>query len=139
MTAPPNTAPSPASFQSLMAFDFGLRRVGVAKGLRQLGHGMPLPTIKAEGKAVFEPIAVLIKAWEPQALVVGVPRHPDGAEHDMTRRARKFAAQLRGRFYLPVFEVDERYTSACAQDEGAQDLDAAAAVLILEQFLRESS
>jgi len=69
------------------------------------------------------------------ALVVGVPFHPDGAAHDNTRRARRFARQLHGRFGLPVHEVDERYTTTEAAAAGARDLDAASAAIILEQFL----
>jgi putative Holliday junction resolvase len=79
----------------------------------------------------------LIAEWQPDALVVGVPRHPDGAPHDNTRRAERFARQLAGRFGLPVHEVDERYTTTEARSFGARDADAAAAALILEQFLRE--
>ncbi|NAV69324.1 Holliday junction resolvase RuvX, partial [Salmonella sp. zj-f50] len=68
--------------------------------------------------------------------VVGVPYHPDGAAHDNTQRARRFARQLRGRFGLPVYEVDERYSTTEARSSGATDADAGAACVILEQFLR---
>jgi putative holliday junction resolvase len=70
-------------------------------------------------------------------LVVGVPCHPDGAPHDNTRRAQRFARQLHGRFKLAVHEVDERYTTTEALAAGAPDADAASAVLILDQFFRE--
>ena len=70
------------------------------------------------------------------ALVVGVPYHPDGASHENTRRAQRFARQLHGRFHLPVFEVDERYSTTEALSQGAKDADAASACIILEQFLR---
>jgi putative Holliday junction resolvase len=70
--------------------------------------------------------------------VVGVPTHPDGAPHDNTRRAQAFARRLHGRFRLPVHEVDERYTTVEALQRGAEDVDAAAAALILEQFLRSA-
>ncbi len=127
--------------QSPLAFDFGLRRVGVASGLRLTGSATPLATLHAQGKAVFPAIEKLLQEWQPDALVVGVPRHPDGAPHAMTAAAQKFAASLRGRFKKPVFEVDERYTSVEAEAQGAgrAELDAAAATLILEQFFRESS
>ncbi len=127
--------------QSPLAFDFGLRRVGVASGLRLTGAATPLATLHAQGKAVFPAIEKLLQEWQPDALVVGVPRHPDGAPHAMTAAAQKFAASLRGRFKKPVFEVDERYTSVEAEAQGAgrAELDAAAATLILEQFFRESS
>jgi putative holliday junction resolvase len=125
--------------RSLLSFDYGERRVGVATGNTLLGRGSPLRTLAAEGEARFAAIAALLAEWQPDALVVGVPFHPDGAEHDNTRRARRFARQLRGRFGLPVHEVDERYTTVEAAAGGAADVDAASAVLILEQFLRESS
>lgn len=124
---------------TLLAFDFGLKRVGVATGNTLLRQAQPLRTIAAEGDARFEACAKLIAEWQPAALVVGVPYHPDGAEHDNTRRARRFARQLHGRFQLPVHEVDERYTTTEAHAQGAKDADAAAAALILDQFFRETS
>ncbi len=125
--------------QSLMAFDFGLRRTGVATGQRLLGLTRPLTTLTAEGEARFERIAALVREWQPDALVVGVPRHPDGAEHENTRRARRFARQLQGRLNLPVHEVDERYSTVEVQAAGqVRDVDAAAAALILEQYFREA-
>ncbi len=130
---------SPYEVQSPLAFDYGLRRVGVASGSRLSGLAQPLRTLKAEGKAIYPLIEPLLAEWQPDALVVGVPRHPDGADHAMTAAARKFAASLRGRFHKPVFEVDERYTSVEAESLGAKDVDAAAAALILEQFFRESA
>lgn len=128
-----------AQAQTPLAFDFGLRRIGVATGSRLTGQARPLRTLQAQGRAVFPLIETLLAQWEPDALVVGVPRHPDGAPHAMTLAAQKFAARLRGRFKKPVFEVDERYTSVEAEAAGAPDVDAAAAALILEQFFRESS
>jgi len=123
--------------QSFLAFDFGLRRVGVATGNTLLRSAQPLRTIAAEGDARFQAIGALIREWAPDALVVGVPFHPDGAAHDNTERARRFGRQLHGRFRLPVHEVDERYTTTEALAAGAPDADAAAAALILEQFFRE--
>lgn len=122
--------------QSFLAFDFGTRRVGVASGNTVLGAAQPLQTIAAEGDARFAAIARLLDEWKPDALVVGVPFHPDGAPHDNTRRAQRFARQLHGRFRLPVHEVDERYTTTEALADGARDADAAAAALILDQYLR---
>lgn len=129
----------PQDVQAPLAFDYGLRRVGVASGSRLTGQARALKTLQAQGKAVYALIEPLLAEWQPDALVVGVPRHPDGAEHAMTAAARKFAASLRGRFHKPVFEVDERYTSVEAEAAGAKDVDAAAAALILEQFFRESA
>ena len=126
----------PAAQASFLAFDFGLKRTGVAVGNRLTRSATPLPTIRAEGEARWTPLAARIADWQPDALVIGVPFHPDGAEHENTRRARKFARQLRGRFGLPVFEVDERYSTTEALSAGAADADAASACIILEQFLR---
>ncbi len=128
----------PGDVQAALAFDFGLRRVGVATGARLAG-ARPLTTLTEPGKAVFPAIERLLTEWQPDALVVGVPRHPDGTPHAMTAAASKFAASLRGRFHKPVFEVDERYTSVEAEAMGACDVDATAAALILDQFYRESS
>jgi len=127
----------PAREPSFLSFDFGARRVGVASGNVLLRQARPLCTVAAEGDARFVAIGRLIEAWQPDALVVGVPFHPDGAAHENTRRARRFARQLQGRFRLPVHEVDERYTTTEALADGATDADAAAAALILEQFLRQ--
>jgi putative holliday junction resolvase len=126
----------PAAQQTFLALDFGLKRTGVAVGNRLLRRAEPRPTIRAEGDARFEKVAALLKEWQPDALVVGVPWHPDGAPHENTARARKFARQLHGRFGLPVHEVDERYSTTEARAEGAPDADAGAACVILEQFLR---
>jgi putative holliday junction resolvase len=127
---------------SYLAFDFGTRRVGVASGNTLLKRAAPLTTLAAEGEARFSAIARLIADWAPDALVVGVPFHPDGAAHDNTQRARRFGRQLHGRFRLPVHEVDERYTTtealANARDGGESDADAAAAALILDQFFAQT-
>ncbi len=145
MPAPNRVLPStevkvvPADLQRFMAFYFGTRRTGVAVGSRMLGAAQPQATISVSGDARFAQIALRLKEWEPQALVVGVPYHPDGAPHDNTLRAQKFGRQLHGRFGLPVFEVDERYSTTEALADGAKDADAASACIILEQFLRSLS
>lgn len=125
-----------ASLRTFLAFDYGLKRTGVAVGNRLTRGAQPQSTIAAEGDARFVKINKIIQEWQPDALVIGVPFHPDGAEHDNTLRARKFGRQLHGRFNLPVFEVDERYSTTEALAGGAKDADAAAACIILEQFLR---
>jgi putative Holliday junction resolvase len=122
--------------RTFLAFDFGLRRVGVASGNTLTRTAQPLRTVATTGEARFAAIARLVDEWQPDALVVGVPFHPDGAEHENTLRARRFARQLHGRHRLEVHEVDERYTTTEAQAAGAGDLDAASAALILEQYLR---
>jgi len=124
--------------QTALAFDFGVKRVGVATGSRFTDSAQPLKSITVDGTARFMAIEKLITEWEPDALVIGVPFHPDGAAHEMTGKARKFGRQLNGRFHLPVFEVDERYTSVEAEASGASDVDSAAAALILDQFFREN-
>jgi putative holliday junction resolvase len=129
---------------SFLSFDFGTRRTGVACGNTLLRQARPLTTVAAEGDARFAAIAKLIAEWQPDELVVGVPFHPDGAPHDNTRKAQRFARQLNGRFGLPVHEVDERYTTtealaqaaeAASGRRGAADADAAAAAIILNQYL----
>ena len=123
--------------RSFLAFDYGTKRVGVATGNTLMKLTQPLRTLALEGDARFKAIEALIKEWSPDALVIGVPFHPDGAAHDNTARARKFGRQLHGRFGLPVHEVDERYTTVDVESAGARDADSAAAALILEQFFRE--
>ena len=128
----PSSMSSPLSF---LAFDFGALRVGVATGNSLTRVATPLRTVASTGDARFTAIAALINEWQPDALVVGVPFHPDGAPHDNTERARRFARQLHGRFKLTVHEVDERYSTTEAASGGARDLDAASAAIILNQFL----
>lgn len=119
-----------------IAFDFGVKRTGVAVGNRLLGTAQPQGSIQAQGDARFAQIALRIKEWQPDAIVIGVPYHPDGAAHENTVLAKKFGRQLHGRFGLPVFEVDERYSTTEALAAGAKDADAASACIILEQYLR---
>ena len=133
-----NSASAPSQFTaplSFLAFDFGTKRVGVATGNTLTRQAQPLRTIAVDGDARFVAIGKLIDEWQPNALVVGVPFHPDGAPHDNTERARRFARKLHGRFGLPVHEVDERYSTTEAASDGARDLDAASAAIILNQFL----
>ena len=120
--------------QTFLAFDFGIKRTGVATGNRLTRTASPQPTIAASNDQRLDAVAVRIKEWQPDALVVGIPFHPDGAAHENTARARKFVRQLRARFLLPVFEVDERYSTTEAIASGAKDADAASACIILEQF-----
>jgi putative Holliday junction resolvase len=120
-----------------LAFDYGLKRVGVATGNSLMKQAQPLRTIAAEGAARFAQIGELVAEWRPDALVVGVPFHPDGAEHENTVRARKFGRQLAGRYHLPVHEVDERYSTTEAIAGGARDLDAASAAILLQQYFND--
>ena len=102
---------------TVLAFDFGTRRIGVAMGntLTRVAH--PLATIAAGDAArPLEAIATLVDEWRPQRLVVGLPLHADGTEHAMTAKARAFASALARRFALPVSLEDERHTSEVARD-----------------------
>ena len=126
----------PSHLNTFLAIDFGLKRTGIAVGNRLLRSAQSVGTVRAEGDARFAHIEKHLKEWQPDALVIGVPYHPDGAAQENTARAKKFGRQLHGRFKLPVFEVDERYSTTEALASGAKDADAASACIILEQFLR---
>ena len=119
-----------------LGFDFGARRIGVAIGNSVTREARPLTTVNAATVAArWDAVAALVAEWDPAELVVGIPRHPDGTAHEMTARCVRFARQLEGRFRRPVARVDERYTSAVS--EHADDVDAAAAALILQQWFDE--
>lgn len=132
---------------TLLGFDFGLARIGIACGELETRQASALTTLHEESNAArFAAIGRLVAEWRPVALVVGVPAHLDGGEHAVGARCRRFANQLHGRFALPVFTVDERLSSAAAEAELAEAglrgwrerkavLDAAAARLILQSFL----
>jgi putative Holliday junction resolvase len=121
---------------TVFGFDFGVKRIGIASGNTLTGHAEPLTVINAVDNATrFRIIGELIEQWRPARLVVGEPRHPDGAEHEMTLRARRFANQLHGRFSLPVELVDERYSSAVIPTRRGEIIDAKAAAIILQQYL----
>jgi len=130
---------------TVMAFDYGIRRIGVAIGnsLTQTSQALPVIT-QTQTSQGFEAIQKLLVKWQPARLAVGLPVHPDGAEHAMTAKARRFGQQLQGRFALPVAWVDERYTSAVLENEpnlapqAKDQLDSHAACLILEQYFQEN-
>ena len=107
---------------TVMAFDFGEKRIGVATGETMLKVAHPLTTINAEeNEAKFTQIGRLIAEWRPALLIVGLPMHMDGESHAMTSLSKKFAQRLEGRYNLPVVMVDERLSSA----EASQNLRAA--------------
>jgi putative Holliday junction resolvase len=144
--APQAAAPAAIPAGTILAFDFGTRRIGVALGEALLGQARPLLTIDSErNDARFDTIARLIREWQPSCLVVGLPRHLDGSDSEMTARCRRFAHQLEGRYRLPVVLVDERLSSAAAEEDqrrrgvgwqaGRQTLDADAAAILLQDFL----
>lgn len=119
----------------VLGFDFGVKRIGIAMGNTLTGQAQPLRVIAAIDNATrFKIIGDLIAEWSPARLVVGEPRHPDGAEHDMTLRSRRFANQLHGRFNLPVELVDERYSSVVIASKRGQVIDDQAAAIILQQY-----
>ena len=118
----------------VLGFDFGARRIGVAIGNSVTREARPLAVIDAQGAVRWARIAALIAEWQPAQFVVGIPRHPDGAAHEMTERCERFARQLEGRYRRAVARVDERYSSAVVRD-GADD---AAAAVILQQWLEET-
>lgn len=127
-------APQPA-IELVLGFDFGIKRIGIAMGNTLTGLAQPLAVVKAVDNATrFNQIGALIAEWKPARLVVGEPRHPDGAEHDMTLRCRRFANQLHGRFDLPVTLVDERYSSAVIRAKRGEIVDDKAASIILQQY-----
>ena len=124
--------------QTFLAFDYGVKRIGIAVGNSYSRLAQPLKTLQNKNiDETFNAIQKLVKEWEVNVFVVGLPTHPDGAEHEMTRRVKRFGNQLNGRLNLPVQWVDERYSSAVAEDQ-LGDVDSQAAVLILEQYFQEN-
>jgi len=118
--------------KTILAFDFGEKRIGVAVGNTITKTAEALKIIQEKNQdEKFKAIERLIQEWQPQLLVVGLPTHPDGAEHEMTQKAKRFGNQLNGRFQKEVVWVDERYTSVSVKDAN----DALAAQLILQQHL----
>jgi len=121
--------------ETVLSFDFGLKRIGVAVGNSLLQQAQPLTIIDAAtNDAKFTAIASLLDQWQPARCIVGLPLHPDGAAHAMSDRCRRFANQLHGRFDLPVVLVDERYSSAVLAQRRGERIDAEAAAVILQQY-----
>ncbi|MFL6570257.1 MAG: Holliday junction resolvase RuvX [Burkholderiales bacterium] len=134
--------------RTVLAFDFGLKRIGIAVGEPELGTAHPLAAVSR-----FDQIQPLIREWQPAALVVGLPTSLQGAAHAMTRQAEDFARRLERRFKLPVTRVDERYSSVEAQSRlrgtgtgkgrtgrtGKGKIDSVAAQLLLEQYFDEAA
>jgi putative Holliday junction resolvase len=125
---------------TILAFDYGTRRVGVAVGNTETRVSQALKTIAAANADVlFQELGNLVKEWQPDQIIVGLPTHPDGSEHEMTAKAKRFGNQLHGRFNLPVSWVDERYTSVVLEGDPQMhdNLDAHSAALILGQYFAE--
>jgi putative Holliday junction resolvase len=140
---PEQAATANRSARTVLAFDFGLKRIGVAVGEPELGMAHPLPAV-----AAFSQIEKLVEEWKPASLVVGLPTSVQGAAHAMTKQAEDFARRLEKRFKLPVARVDERYTSVEAESrlkgvkkQGVKKkaIDSVAAQLILEQYFDEAA
>ena len=125
--------------RTVLAFDFGLKRIGVAVGEPELGTAHPLPAIAAPG---FDAISRLVHEWQPGQLVIGLPVAANG-EHPLAKRVERFARQLEGRFRLPVARVDERFSSVEAESRlrGVKHkaVDSVAAQLILEQYFDQAA
>ena len=124
--------------RTVLAFDFGLKRIGVAVGEPELGSAHPLPAV-----ANFSQVEKLVKEWQPANLVVGLPTSAQGEAHAMTKQAEVFARRLEKRFKLPVARVDERYTSVEAESRlrgvKRKAVDSVAAQLILEQYFDQAA
>jgi putative holliday junction resolvase len=124
---------------TVLAFDFGLKRIGVAVGNTLLKQAQPLAIISAAtNDAKFAEVAELLKSWQPALCVVGLPTHPDGTPHEMTQRCTRFANQLHGRHGVAVKLVDERYSSAVLNAKRGERIDDQAAALILQQYFDEN-
>jgi len=129
--------------RTVLAFDFGLKRIGVAVGEPEVRSAHPLPAIAAVGNARFAAIEKLVQQWKPARLVVGLPLSVAGEAHLVSRQAERFARRLQGRYRLPVARVDERFTSVEAESrlKGVKNkaIDSVAAQLILEQYFDEAA
>ena len=121
--------------ETLLGFDFGLKRIGVAVGNSLIRQAQPLTIIEAAiNDAKFAAIAALVTAWQPHRCVVGLPLHPDGTAHEMTIRCRRFANQLHGRYGVAIVLIDERFSSAILMQQRGAHVDDRAAAVILQQY-----
>ena len=135
---------STTEHRTLLGFDFGRKRIGVAVGQRLTETATALSTINArDGKPDWPAITRLLEEWKPDALVVGIPYHMDGSEQEMTRAARRFCRQLEGRYRLPVYEADERLSSYIVESalseprKAGREIDPLAAQVILQDWLQQ--
>ena len=131
---------------SVLGFDFGHKKIGVATGQSLTGNGSPLPALPSrQEKPDWGSIEALIKEWSPDALVVGLPLNMDDTESELSARARRFARQLNGRFHLPVWMVDERLSIREARAQLGDNakrgpdsrVDSIAATLIIETYFTD--
>lgn len=139
-------------YATLLAFDYGKRRIGIAVGQSITNSATPLTTLENNNqKPDWEKISALLDTWQPDALIIGLPLNMDGSEHDLSKAARKFSNQLHGRFNLPIHLVDERLTSIEASAHISEKhlskkkkldkktVDTVAAQLILEAWFTENN
>jgi putative Holliday junction resolvase len=134
----PNDASDSVSI--VLGFDYGTKRIGVAVGNSLTKSAQALEVIsKTNSEQNWQQIAQLIQEWQPNFLIVGLPMHPDGAEHAMTAKAKRFGRQLEGRFTKNVHYVDERYSSVLLEQDPQYHgvIDSHSAAMLVEQFLRE--
>ncbi|MCO6413654.1 MAG: Holliday junction resolvase RuvX [Thiogranum sp.] len=135
---------TPRSQQTFLCFDYGRKRIGVAVGQLLTQSATPLGVVRArEGKADWPSIDLLVDAWAPDALVVGIPYHMDGSEQEMTRAAERFCRQLEGRYRKPVHRAEERLSSYVVEttesaDRNGLETDALAAQVILQDWLQQN-
>jgi len=129
--------------QTLLGFDYGRKRIGVAVGQQVTKSATALTTVSArDGKPDWPTITRLIEEWKPDALVVGIPYHMDGSEQEMTRAAQRFCRQLEGRYRLPVYPADERLSSYIVESglpgsgKAGQTIDPLSAQVILQDWLQ---
>lgn len=139
--------------RTLLAFDFGTKKIGVAIGQELSESSTALPLLRSrDERPDWEGIAQLIKTWQPDALVVGIPLNMDGSENDMTQKAKRFSNRLAGRYGLPVYPADERLTTREAararydphnrdghKRKGHMEVDSVAAQIILETFFSQET
>ncbi|MDH5217089.1 MAG: Holliday junction resolvase RuvX [Gammaproteobacteria bacterium] len=132
------------SIKSILGFDFGMKRIGVAIGQTITATARPLDVLPAlNGAPNWEDVSRLIEEWQPQALVVGQPLAMDGSSSDITKAAKRFGNRLNGRYHLPVFSMDERLSSREAEnmqrdgEARTQSVDSIAAAIILQSWLEE--
>ena len=129
--------------RTVLAFDFGAKRIGVAVGEELAGSARPLAVVKVrDGRPDWDALSALIKQWQPDCFVAGLPGTDDGSPHELAPRISRFARQLEGRFGRPVEVVDERLSSYAAHNEAgpqadAVGLDAVAARMILETWFQQ--
>ncbi len=131
-------------YRTLLGFDYGHKRIGVAVGQVLTRSATPLTTIASrDHKPDWAAISRLIDTWKPDALVVGIPYHMDGSEQRTTQAARRFCRQLEGRYKLAVYPADERLSSYVVESQlssataSTADIDALAAQVILQDWLQQ--